>query len=67
VILAAYKQAQAAFRLLKPGNTNNNVTETFQKISDAYKVNGVEGVLSHELKKHLIDGNNVILNKETFE
>lgn len=27
----------------------------------------LEGVLSHDLKKHLIDGNKVILNKETFE
>ncbi len=24
-------------------------------------------MLSHELKKHLIDGNNVIINKETFD
>lgn len=27
----------------------------------------IDGVLSHDLKKYLIDGNNVILNKETFE
>ena len=27
----------------------------------------LEGVLSHDLKKHLIDGNKVIINKETFE
>jgi hypothetical protein len=24
-------------------------------------------VVSHELKKHLIDGNKVILNKQTFD
>lgn len=30
-------------------------------------MNAVEGVLSHEVKKHLIDGNKVIINKETFE
>ena len=38
-----------------------------QKVADAYHCNPCEGVLSHELKKHLIDGNNVIINKETFE
>ena len=67
VILAAYKSAQAALRLMKPGHTNNEVTEVIQKISNAYEVSPLEGVLSHELKKHLIDGNKVIINKETFE
>lgn len=37
------------------------------KVCESYGVNAVEGVLSHELKKHLIDGNKVILNKETFD
>lgn len=54
-------------RLIKPGHTNNEVTEVIQKVANAYDVNPVEGVLSHELKKHLIDGNKVIINKETFE
>ena len=30
-------------------------------------MNPVEGVLSHKMKKHLIDGNDVIINKETPE
>lgn len=63
VILAAYKAAQAALRLIKPGHFNNEVTEVIQKVSDAYQVTPLEGVLSHELKKHLIDGNKVIINK----
>jgi methionyl aminopeptidase len=33
------------------------------KVCESYGVNAVEGVLSHELKKHLIDGNKVIINK----
>jgi len=65
--LAAYKAAQAALRLIKPGHINNEVTEVIQKVTAAYEVNALEGVLSHELKKHLIDGNKVIINKETFE
>lgn len=67
VILAAYKAAQAALRLIKPGNFNNQVTEIIQKVCDSYQVSPLEGVLSHDLKKHLIDGNKVIINKETFE
>lgn len=63
VILAAYKATQAALRLIKPGNFNNQVTETIQKVCDSYQVSPLEGVLSHDLKKHLIDGNKVIINK----
>ena len=33
----------------------------------SYQVNAVEGVLSHEVKKHLMDANNCIINKTTFE
>jgi hypothetical protein len=54
-------------RLLKAGNTNNQVTEVISKITNSYGVSAVEGVLSHDLKKHFIDGNKVILNKETLE
>lgn len=67
MILAAYKSIQAALRVIKPGNFNNQVTEVIRKVSESYQVTPLEGVLSHDLKKHLIDGNKVILNKETFE
>jgi len=36
-------------------------------VCESYKVNAVEGVLSHKIKKHLIDGTDVIINKETGE
>jgi curved DNA binding protein len=67
VILAAYNAIQASLRLLRPGNKNNDVTEAIGKLCTAYGVNPVEGVLSHDLKKHVIDGNNVIINKTTFD
>ena len=67
VILAAYNALQAALRLVKTGHTNDDVTDAIAKVCDIYKTNALEGVLSHELKKHLIDANNVIINKETFE
>jgi len=67
VIHAAYNALQAALRLLKPGQKNNDATEVIGKVAESYQCNPVEGVLSHELKKHLIDGNNCIINKSTFD
>lgn len=67
VVHAAYNALQVALRLLKPGQKNNDITEAITKVCESYQCNAVEGVLSHELKKHLIDGNNVIINKSTFD
>lgn len=47
--------------------TNKSVTEVIEKMATAYDTNPLEGVLSHKMKKHLIDGNDVIINKETPE
>ena len=38
MILAAYKAAQAAVRLIKPGKFNHEVTEAIQKVADSYQV-----------------------------
>ena len=46
-------------------STNNSVTEVIAKICEEFGVNPLEGVLSHKMKRHLIDGNDVIINKET--
>jgi curved DNA binding protein len=67
VTLAAYNALQASLRTLKPGASNYDVTEVIAKVSESYNCQPVEGVLSHELKKHLIDGNNTIINKATFD
>lgn len=61
VVLAAYWAGQAALRLLKPGNKNNQITETVQKIADAYKCKPIEGMLSHQLKQSKIDGDKTII------
>lgn len=67
VILAAYNALQAALRTIKTGNTNYDVTDVIGQVAESYKCQPVEGVLSHELKKHLIDGNTTIINKATFD
>ena len=43
------------------------ITKAIENISKIYKTNPLEGVLSHNVKKHMIDGDDVIINKETTE
>lgn len=38
-----------------------------KKICESYGVSPLEGVLSHEVKKHLIDGNNCVILNSTFD
>jgi len=44
---------------------NQEVTEAIRKVAETFKCNPVEGVLSHQMKRFVIDGTNVIINKET--
>eukprot|EP00429_Kryptoperidinium_foliaceum_P084260 CAMPEP_0176233106 /NCGR_PEP_ID=MMETSP0121_2-20121125/25650_1 /TAXON_ID=160619 /ORGANISM="Kryptoperidinium foliaceum, Strain CCMP 1326" /LENGTH=423 /DNA_ID=CAMNT_0017572483 /DNA_START=1 /DNA_END=1269 /DNA_ORIENTATION=+ len=67
VIMAAWHAAEAALRLIQPGNTNTQVTEAFGKIAADFNCKPVQGVLSHQLKKHVIDGNKTIIGVETDE
>jgi len=67
VIMAAWNAAEAALRLVQVGNTNTQVTEAFAKLSEEFKCKPVQGVLSHQLKKHVIDGNRCIIGVEDPE
>lgn len=67
VILAAYHSIETALRLIRPGNSNYAITEAYSKIAADFNCNMVEGVLSHETKHHVIDGNKCIMCKETFD
>ncbi|KAJ0978293.1 hypothetical protein J5N97_013776 [Dioscorea zingiberensis] len=62
VIAAANTAAEVALRLVRPGKNNKDVTEAIQKVAAAYDCKIVEGVLSHQLKQFVIDGNKVILS-----
>jgi len=64
-VLAAYHAAEAALRLLKPGSSNYQVTETIEKISESYKCKPVEGMLSYQLEKEVIDGTKRIIQNPT--
>ncbi|XP_076897071.1 ERBB-3 BINDING PROTEIN 1-like [Bidens hawaiensis] len=62
VIAAANASAEVALRLVKPGKKNQDVTEAIQKVAAAYDCKIVEGVLTHQLKQFVIDGNKVVLS-----
>lgn len=65
VILAAWNAFQAAQRKIAEAASNNDVTEVIQKVAEQFECNAVEGVLSHKVKRHIIDGNDVIINRAT--
>lgn len=65
VIQAAHLCAEAALRLVKPGNQNTQVTEAWSKIAQSFKCSPIEGMLSHQLKQHVIDGEKTIIQNPT--
>lgn len=67
VTLAAWDAFTAATKVIGKGATNVEVTKAIQDVCTAYEVEPLQGVLSHKVKKHLIDANEVIINKETPE
>jgi len=64
-ICAAHFAAEAALRLLRPGHKNTEVTEAIAAVAASFNVTPVEGVLSHQMKRFVIDGNKAIINKAT--
>ncbi|XP_035824972.1 proliferation-associated protein 2G4 [Aplysia californica] len=56
VIIAAQKALEVALRSVKPGNTNYFATDGIQKVVEDFKCKPIEGMLSHQLKRHIIDG-----------
>ncbi|TMS19437.1 Proliferation-associated protein 2G4 [Larimichthys crocea] len=65
VIKAAHLCAEAALRLVKPGNQNTQVTEAWNKIAQSFKCTPIEGMLSHQLKQHVIDGEKTVIQNPT--
>ncbi|CAB1330123.1 unnamed protein product [Coregonus sp. 'balchen'] len=59
VIKAAHLCAEAALRL------NSQVTEAWNKIAKSFKCSAIEGMLSHQLKQHVIDGEKTIIQNPT--
>ncbi|EOD17400.1 proliferation-associated protein 2G4 [Emiliania huxleyi CCMP1516] len=67
VLMAAWTAGEVAQRMLKDGATNNDISQAIAKVAESYQCSPVEGVLSHQMKKHVIDANKKIINKITPE
>jgi curved DNA binding protein len=64
VLCAAHIAGEVAQKLLRPGNTNSQVTKAIHKVAEDFGVKACAGVLSHRMKRFVIDGNKVILLRE---
>lgn len=67
LVHAAQMMLETATRSLKPGKKNNDISPIWEKIAEAYGVNICEGVLSHQMKKFILDGNKTIIGKPGVE
>lgn len=63
LVHAVHTAVDACQRMIKAGGSNSAVTEIIGKVCAEYKVNAVQGVLSHQLKRFIIDGDKVIINR----
>lgn len=63
-INAAYKGAEVAARMIKPGNTNKQVAAAVEAVGAAYGVQPIMGTLMHQMKRYVIDASKVIMLRE---
>ena len=67
VMKAAQLASEVVIRKLRPGASTAEIGATIEKIAEDFGVNVVEGVMTHNMKRFIIDGNKVILNKSSPE
>lgn len=67
VICAAYFASEAALRLFRPGRKNSEITKAINVVAENFGCHVVQGVLSHSMKRFIIDDNAVVISKESPE
>jgi curved DNA binding protein len=67
LVEAARTAFNAAIRLIKPGKHVSDVAPKLAACVEPFGVSLVEGVMSHNMKQFIIDGNKAILNKPSPE
>ncbi|XP_780193.2 proliferation-associated protein 2G4 [Strongylocentrotus purpuratus] len=67
LLRAAHTMAEAALRKVKPDTQNNEVTEMIQKAAESFGCKPVSGMLSHQLKRNIINGEKSIIQNPTEE
>jgi len=67
VVECAEKGLEAALRLFRAGRKTSEVPATLERVANDFDCSVVEGVMSHQMKKFVMDANKVVLNKQTPE
>ena len=67
VIACAYTCFEVAMRLVRPGLKVSGVPPALAAVAKAYGCELVEGVMTHQMKQFIIDGNKVVLNRPNAE
>jgi len=63
VMAAVATAADVIIRMLKPGTKNSEITEMIGNVAADFKCSPVQGVLSHEMTRNVIDGKKVIIQR----
>lgn len=66
-ITAAYNVLNTALRQMRPGMTSYAVTDVIEKAAAHYSVTPADGVLSHNIKRFIVDGFRCIPQKRVAE
>lgn len=61
VLLAAYLASEVAHRTVKPAEENYTITDYIQNVTEDFNCKPLEGMLSHQLKRNVIDGEKSII------
>ena len=67
VLVAADVAAKIALNTIKVGSTNTEVTNAIAKVAENYGVTPIQGVLMHQMKRFVIDGNKVVIQKNEVD
>eukprot|EP00756_Hemistasia_phaeocysticola_P028531 Hpha_TRINITY_DN16179_c3_g14::TRINITY_DN16179_c3_g14_i1::g.8021::m.8021 len=64
VVAAGQVAIDAIAHCFRPGAANNDITDIIATVAKDFDVTPVAGVLSHEMKRYIIDGSEVVAGKK---
>lgn len=67
VLACAQTCFDAAMRLIRPGNRVSDVSGPLNSLAQSFNCTLVEGVMTHNMKQFVIDGNKCVLNRPSAD
>jgi curved DNA binding protein len=67
VVNGAHVACAAVTRMLHPSEENADLSEVIENVSKYFGVEPVEGVLSHRVKRFIIDGQKCVINRRILD